>query len=596
MMERHSDWVSPPSLWGEALNPASEQVRREFRRPAILRFTTDSFMDDLLAMLERDPSRLAELKSEFETWTAPLAEPAPVPPVKHVGGALARMRLMASRKRSTATTTATTTATQAARPPKLFQPAHQRYYLVAACLVCRVVGLPDRHLETAQEERASFVVRMLRPPAGNPSAVSDAERGDEYAFVGKKWEKVGERQTVVEGEERLPLSPVTYQDGPRKRRLLVGLIPVGKRETYLGAEQPPLAGAPALEPLPDPRFTLFKTKVTGPWRELRSVAFQAKAQADYTQAKSKDVDTSMDTLLRPARDQIQVSSWYLLLEFANYLKEHLRSLWDVIDTGPRPSGAMGDVYDALGSGLRHALAQAAAAEGTLASVKTPFHEDTSETGWPQFRFAVTDPENLSMGNPALGLDALETRVANALPKTATPLPATLAARSAASAQSDPYFIVRCVFERPHCGAVAPAVVSDATYSFRLASFFDADAPARPIRIALPLDTTPDGLRKFSKNTAFVMSDVLCGQMKQADNMSFADLVLSVLPFPFRKGLDTGAGGPCEGGMVCSFSIPIITIVALVLLIIFVKLLDIIFNWMPFFRICFPLPGLKGKES
>ena len=50
------------------------------------------------------------------------------------------------------------------------------------------------------------------------------------------------------------------------------------------------------------------------------------------------------------------------------------------------------------------------------------------------------------------------------------------------------------------------------------------------------------------------------------------------------------------GMVCSFSIPIITIVALILLIIFVKLLDIIFFWMPFFQICLPLPNFSAKET
>jgi hypothetical protein len=29
--------------------------------------------------------------------------------------------------------------------------------------------------------------------------------------------------------------------------------------------------------------------------------------------------------------------------------------------------------------------------------------------------------------------------------------------------------------------------------------------------------------------------------------------------------------------------------------IIVSLLDIIFRWMPFFIVCFPLPGFKGKK-
>jgi hypothetical protein len=137
--------------------------------------------------------------------------------------------------------------------------------------------------------------------------------------------------------------------------------------------------------------------------------------------------------------------------------------------------------------------------------------------------------------------------------------------------------------------------SDACWNARAA------ANSRPIRIGLPVDTTPAGLRKFDKNTAFIMSDTLCGQVAKMNGMSFADLIMSVLPFPLHKDLSTADMKPCGSGgtafgMVCSFSIPIITIVALILLIIFVKLLDIIFFWMPFFQICLPLPNFSAKES
>jgi hypothetical protein len=50
------------------------------------------------------------------------------------------------------------------------------------------------------------------------------------------------------------------------------------------------------------------------------------------------------------------------------------------------------------------------------------------------------------------------------------------------------------------------------------------------------------------------------------------------------------------GMICSLSIPIITICALILLMIIVTLLDAIFFWMPYFIICFPLPGFKAKKT
>ncbi|HWS56478.1 MAG TPA: hypothetical protein VN228_20235, partial [Pyrinomonadaceae bacterium] len=122
------------------------------------------------------------------------------------------------------------------------------------------------------------------------------------------------------------------------------------------------------------------------------------------------------------------------------------------------------------------------------------------------------------------------------------------------------------------------------------------------RIALPIDTTPAGLRKFDKNTVFMISDALCGQIQRMRGITFGDLVLSVLPWPFHKDLSAKVGkmGPCktgagvELGMMCTLSIPIITICALLLLMIIVILFDFIFKWVPLFIMCFPLPKFKAK--
>jgi hypothetical protein len=48
--------------------------------------------------------------------------------------------------------------------------------------------------------------------------------------------------------------------------------------------------------------------------------------------------------------------------------------------------------------------------------------------------------------------------------------------------------------------------------------------------------------------------------------------------------------------MCSLSIPIVTICAFILLAIMVSLLDIVFRWLPYFVICFPVPGLKAKRA
>ena len=98
-----------------------------------------------------------------------------------------------------------------------------------------------------------------------------------------------------------------------------------------------------------------------------------------------------------------------------------------------------------------------------------------------------------------------------------------------------------------------------------------------------------------------MSDMLCGQVNRMKGITLGDLVLSVLPWPLHKDLSVPDGGPCGSsglqlGMICSLSIPIITICALLLLIIIVFLLDFIFRWIPFFLICFPLPRFSAGKK
>jgi hypothetical protein len=99
----------------------------------------------------------------------------------------------------------------------------------------------------------------------------------------------------------------------------------------------------------------------------------------------------------------------------------------------------------------------------------------------------------------------------------------------------------------------------------------------------------------------MISDVLCGQIKRVKGITFGDLVLSVLPWPFHKDLPSFTEtGPCVKGdnplgMMCSLSIPIITLCALILMIIMVSLLDIIFHWLPWLIFCFPIPGFRGKK-
>ena len=48
-------------------------------------------------------------------------------------------------------------------------------------------------------------------------------------------------------------------------------------------------------------------------------------------------------------------------------------------------------------------------------------------------------------------------------------------------------------------------------------------------------------------------------------------------------------------MLCSLSIPIVTLCALILLLIIVALFDLFFRWLPLLFVCFPIKGLGSKR-
>jgi hypothetical protein len=611
-LERHVEWTSPATLWDHFHGPTNGAQRRVFRTPAILRFASDSFMEDFLALMKADPRQMAGLLAVPETWKAPSADVAPPPRREGLVGKLHAARTQAIRRleaRQLPVRAETWNHAPVEKPLKFYQPAHQRYYLVTACLVCRTLGLPDRPLNTSAQERVTFVIRRLRPRVGATAVNPDPAFCDELAFVSGQWKNVVQTDSIVEGEETYPLSPLAYQelDG-RRRRIFNGLIPVAKRETLVGAPPPPVAGGPAPAPVVDPRQMLLKMEVLGPWASLEDVAIRAQgAVQKITDAIPADKAASA---LARANEQIQTVAWYILLDLSKWIEQHIPLLWNAIQaessaglSGPALAPAL-TAYNTMGGLISNgktllaALKEIRAAEPKLESVKSPYRADTVAQ-WPSLSYQFV---TAGAGGPSGLMNAqradLEAKLVAALPSGAVPaIPVRAVAQINATDFAAPWFTVRCVFERPQCAALSPPVVSEPTASFLLASFFDSDAPARPIRVAMPADTTPAGLRKFDKNAAFVMSDVMCGQFTAVRSLGFIDLVMAVLPWPLHQDLNVGSMKPCpDGGMACSFSLPIITICALIVLMIMVKLLDMIFFWMPFFQICLPVPKFDAKGN
>jgi len=700
---RHTiQWMAPSPLWAEATAAPAGAVRRAMRQPALLRFSTDSFMEEFAATLEHDPRRLTEFLARPETWREPTPEPDPLVRAPEFVRKLGRAREAVNRTLEAANRTSTQTTARgaagligrapasqsiaaqlaaaklsaaktaaAARPLKLYQPAHQRFYLVTGALVCRVAGLPDHSLDTARDERVGFVVRRMMQP--EPDKNGQAGPVEEYAFVtssaGHGWQKVaGAADELVMDEELLPLFPFNFGDTDgRRRRLFGAMIPVGRREAYMGAGiyTPPRAnGTTAGTTRKTARKIHFRMQVAEPWKNLLRTAHDANEML----VTAGGEDTS--ELRKDSREDVQMVSWYLLLDLADYLKKYLPAVWaavkagnsnsleknspaellykelnaEVISTALKDKLVAGTGYkkdthvpDNMAEALRRIDDPAKGNAAKLEQNAEPYNREAAvgHNNWPDFIFPLADlelpdavalpaasipaaqagdesKEDVSLsteGVPAAlvnrqaRIDNLVALVVRALPADAPEqAPPPPAASRAPFDTREGTFRIRFVYERPFCGPLDPPVVSDPSDDFQMAGFFDPDAPARAIRIALPIDTTPAGLRKFDKNTAFMISDVLCGQMQRLKGITLGHLVRAVLPWPFHKSLKSRAPaiGPCKSGgvnigMICTFSLPIITICALILLMVIVLLFHIIFKWLPWFIMCFPLPRFRGKR-
>jgi hypothetical protein len=527
-------WVTASPLWPGVL-AETDKTKREtaMRQPELLRFERDSFMTDAAQLLEHDPGKLTEHVAEKVTYR--LAAPGEKEP-------------------------------PAPKQLKLYQAAHGHFYLVAATLVCRMPGLPEHDVNTAARERVSFVLRRPEKGTGEWAWVDDPKVRN-----GKSWKLLeGDAVEQVDPEEDLlPLFPLRYTSGGRLRRLYVGLVPTSSAETFKAAGTfSPLVGpdAGAGAPPKDPRPAALTAKVTDPLRALEAMATTAPDNAK----NPAQIVAAMQA------QQIEASR-FLLLDFAEFLHTNL-GWFGTGWTAPAP-GKEADLWTTL-------------AAPAVKNGSTSWRDALTKT-WTD-RLVLSGDVTGTLAAPALNLqtpgldpDTIDAEVAKALP----PLPARDPKAPATSIQGDvappppvpkldltgeARYVLRCVYQRPECGPLHPDVVSEPTREFQIAGFLDLDAPVRPIMISMPVGTGIKDLRKLRKGVSFVLSNELRAQMNRVTDLNAA-----------LKG-QFADGEPVNFGLLCSFSIPVITICALIVLMIFISLLNIVFWWMPFLRICFPI--------
>lgn len=138
------------------------------------------------------------------------------------------------------------------------------------------------------------------------------------------------------------------------------------------------------------------------------------------------------------------------------------------------------------------------------------------------------------------------------------------------------YVVQC-FIRVACEVGCPpkTLWTEPTEPFEIVPWYESSDAVPPTVVELP-DVTKEALKKLKPNVAFKVPESI---QKIMDNLNVKGLMDGEEPAKSSWGF----------GMICGFSIPLITICAFIVLQIFIGLLNLAFWWMAFIRICIPFP-------
>jgi len=491
---------------------------------------------------------------------------------------------------------------------KFYQPLHSRYYLVTGSLVCRQLGLPDKEVSLRNGESTSFVIRRI------VSSASGSET--EMAWLEDVgWQAVSNKQDVYPGEELMPLHPVSACTGqagngsvqPARRQIYFGYIPVGYRKKYTSTDSPvavfttesdpataiqkfanAVKAQATTNPEPDYRLLEYQQRVANPW-------------VDLIRADDDDLLTS---------EQKETASLYILLDLADFLRRALPDVWDAVDHSSASYVTGTAAFENLYTRLTRLLIRR---NDTLVSLAGELNVLESYLGLvngadinePSQDYDLTDPHKLDADDNVveIGEDVdellddfepagtLATLIRAALAAETLPMtyadaeetlrileaqvPAPEATASGAAPREYRYRL-RLVYDYdPDC----PPLISARSRLFTLSPLLDPDAPARLVKIEMPSIKMKD-MRKFSRGVGIQMSEDLRKVLSGIHKDVADDGLMTTTTF--------------ELGMICTFSLQIIMLVAFIVMFIFLIALNFIFWWLPFLRICFPIPRTSSS--
>lgn len=468
---------------------------------------------------------------------------------------------------------------------RLLQPVHRTFHVVAMEVACGIPGEP--RLEGAKIESAGMVVRRV-------SRVVDERRKTRarYAYS-QAWLKTGAQ---VRGWVSLGSDDDAAQDPDPKRRPMPHAGPAAANDrlrTLLqgGTELATESSAPMFVAPPDVCASAKRTVIFGMIPTASVEAVDPPPAGSGPAFDDADLQAMIPAYLRSAppslgpvaglrftyaeaaaREQLETrgarSNWWLknFLTMLRALVTQFRAFEDTPD----------------GRGL----------VAELNRVSLPFAIEPKQRPAGDYlalaaRLLVLEPDpdrttrvDLPTSWPAFPADVVR-RVSDRLGTLAERAYADVAPRTTRFEDLSAHYQVTAYVRIKRDDGCPPLLVwSKPSEPFSIAPWYENGGP--PVSVQMP-DLTRDNIKQLRPNVSLKLPRRLFNFLNENDPKDLMD----------GKGKE---GTTIGLDWICGFNIPIITIVAFIVLFIFLNLLNIIFWWLPFIKICFPIPSIKKENA
>lgn len=473
---------------------------------------------------------------------------------------------------------------------KLFQPVQRQFHLAVTEAWCDTAGTP--RLDPARVESAGLVLRRVRRDGGGRSLEAWVKgRGRLRGWV----RLAGPAEHAPRAVERLPQRPVSPSIDRELRRFVLE-----REDALLDEHVVPLFMAPP-DVCADARKTIFYGLVPTTSAELADVPVDP-AQAlgdDFGPGSPAFRDHLVEALRGDAMSfvlggEIMRAGWFEAVEMPGEdpPSDLPASHWTTL-TGAAGALAMrrfilllrqlAGEFDAFGDSAEARAVFAELEAIRLPLVLRPLELVPRTVAAGSFlklasrvlleRDPAATPPEMPVSWPAVDA-AARTRLGTALARAVAKRFADVKRQPGRFDEPNAQYVLRA-FVRLKADGVCPARTEWSAYSepFVIAPWYEG-AGAPPVQVALPDITDRALLRSLKPNVAFEVPPPLQN-------------LLSGNPKDMMEG--KGSTGGMTIGWICSFSLPVITICAFIVLNIFLSLFDLIFRWMFFIKICIPFP-------